>query len=156
MSRVVFDGKYQVHWASTVSDTSAPTTNEIDAGTDLTSFCPKDFLTVGKNQGRVDGGDITTVFGAESMGTWRIQPNVTMFLDDTTNTAFDLFSQGTQGYMIILPYATDSSPATGDEAYVMELESGTPTPTSPAENERQKFELDFAAISEPDFKATVA
>ena len=90
MARLVFDGNYKVYWLDTApADSSAPTVAEITAGTDLTSFIPKDGFKSGVSNNRVSGGSLDERFMDESMGTWSSQLSIDFFLDKVTadNTA---------------------------------------------------------------------
>lgn len=161
MSRLVFEEKWQVHWLPTQpADPAAPTVDEIDAGTEITDFIPKDGIKLGVSNDRVDGGSIATAFKAESMGTYGAQVSITAFHDDDTDTAWDLFKERlTEGALVILPYVgNDGTPAAGDRAIVFpDLETGIPVPMDPATNERQKFTVDFATTTRvPELDATVA
>ena len=161
MPKVVFDGRYQVHLVDTIADQDAPTVTEIEAGDDITTRCPKDFLNWGKSQGRVNAGDISTLFAAEGMGTWTLPASMQVFLDTTeaNEVAWDLIDNGVLTNLVILPYGgsgTDGAVATGDKAYVVPVEFGMPTPTNPTENENQRAEVDIAVTGEPSFNATVA
>ena len=161
MPKVVFDGRYKVHLVTTIADKDAPTVTEIEAGDDITTRCPKDFLNWGKTQCRVNAGDISSLFAAENMGTWTLPGSMQVFLDTTEadEVAWELIDLLVQTHLVIAPYGwsgTTGDPESGDKAYVVEVEFGMPTPTNPAENENQRAEVDFAVQSEPSFNATVA
>lgn len=163
MSRLVFEQKWQIHWLSTQpTDPAAPTVDEIDAGTEITEWIPKDGVKIGVSNDRVDGGSIATVFKAESMGTYGTQPSLTAFLDDDDeqNVPWNLFNERlTEGCLVILPFVgKDEIPSAGDVAYVFpDLETGIPAIMDPASNERQKFTIDFAMTNrEPEWGAVVA
>lgn len=155
MARLVFDENFRVFWRATApDDPEAPTTGEIDAGTEITAFIPKDGFASGVSNNRVDGGDLSTKFNAESMGTWSSQLAVTAFKDDATDTAFDLFgTHGTVGCIIVVPNGTI---ADGEPCYVWpDIESGAPVLPTTAANERQKFTAEFAVRDEPQFQAAM-
>lgn len=156
MARLVFDNKMHIYWLDTnPADLDAPTAAEIGAGTDITTFVPKDGVKFGVSNSRVDGGDISTVFTAESMGTWNSQVSLTIFLDDDTNTAWDLFAAyGTTGCLVICPFA---AAAATEKCYVFPTaQTGTPVPMDSAANERQKATIEFAVGAEPQFDGVVA
>lgn len=161
MSRLVFEEKYQVHWLTAQPvDPAAPTVDEIDGGTEITDYIPKDGIKFGVSNDRVDGGSIATAYKAESMGTYGAQVSITLFNDDETDQAQTLFENRlTEGALVILPYVgADGTPAAGDRAIVFpDLETGIPVPTDPATNERQKTMIDFATTNRPpEFYAVVA
>ena len=160
MAQVVFDGNYKVFLAETIADRDAPTVTEITDGDDITDQCPKDFLNWGKSQGRVNAGTIATDFSAERMGTWTMGATLQLFRDgdnDPVSTGV-VTNKGTKT-LVILPdggSGTNGDPDSGDMAFVAAVEFGMPTPTNPAENERQRWELDTAITEEPTFQAVVA
>lgn len=108
MARVVFDGNYKVLLvpAGSISDRDAPTVAELTDPyvVDVTTLAPKDFLDYGSTQGRVDASDISTVFGAELMGTWRMQASAQFFLDDdpTANVAYNEMDYGVTKDVVII------------------------------------------------------
>lgn len=162
MSRLVFEQKWQIHWLATQpTDPIAPTIAEIDAGTELTEWIPKDGVKIGVSNDRVDGGSIATVFKAESMGTYGTQPSITFYRDDdpAENVPWALFEERlTEGCLVILPdIGRGNAVQAGDPAYVLpDLESGLLTILDPATNERQKATVDFAMTNrEPQFAAVV-
>lgn len=158
MARVVFDGKYKVYLVDEIADRDAPTDSELSGADDITKLCPKDWLDLGRTQGRVNAGDISTVFSAELAGTWSLQASSTHFLDDedAENTAWTTIQHGVRKDVVVLWSATDTSPEDGDAAYVFPVEFGVAIPTNPAENEQQRFEVDWMMYEEPVLDATVA
>lgn len=157
MSRLVFDGNYHVYWLDAApASKTAPTTAEIAAGTDLTAFIPKNGFNPAVKNNRVTGGDLSTTFTDESMGTYTSQLVVTAYLDDgnSADTAWDTFTKGATGCLIVTPYA---AAATGVKAYVWpDVEAGQRTLMQTAENTRQTFQAEFAVRAEPTFDAAVA
>jgi hypothetical protein len=158
--RVVFDGKYRVFLcdAGSITDPAAPTVADISAGDDVTKFWPKDAIDFGGQQGRVDGGDISTIFRAESMGTYGMSPTIQWFLDDdaTENVAWNVLADQPVKDLVILPFAGQDGPADGDAAYVFPFaEFGQRIPNSPAENQRQRFTTEVALHEEPTLDGVV-
>ena len=158
MARLVFDGNYKVFWLDTApADSSAPTVAEITAGTDLTSFIPKDGFKSGVSNNRVSGGSLDERFMDESMGTWSSQLSIDFFLDKVTadNTADDTFVLDATGAVVAIWDGGEN--AAGSKCYVWpDVECGKPVPADTAENARQKKTAEFAVRAEPDFNATVA
>ena len=161
MKKLVFDGKYEAWLVETVADIDAPTVTEITAGDRITLFAPKDFLQWGKNQARVSGGDISTLYEAEEPGTWTIATTVQLFRDEdgTDPVADGTIALGTVKYLVILPSGASGAngePTDGDLAYVARFKFGQPTPANTAENQNQRWEVDlFGQTPQPSFTATV-
>lgn len=156
MSRLVFDGNYKVFWLDTSpADAAAPTVAELTAGTDITTFIPKDGFKPGGSNNRVSGGSLADLFMDESMGTWNSQLSVDYYMDDTTNTAHDTFVQGATG--AIAAIWDGKGATTGAKCYVWpDVEAGQSIPMNTAENTRQKSTAEFGVRKAPNFRAVVA
>lgn len=158
MARLVFDSNYKVYkLAAAPADTSAPTTAEISAGTDITSFIPKDGFKSGVSNNRVSGGSLNELFMDESMGTWSSQLSVDYYLDKVTanNTAHSTIGvQGATGAIVAV--WDGGGNVNGSKCYVWpDIEAGCPVIADTAENARQKATAEFAVRREPDFHAVI-
>lgn len=158
MGRLPFDGNTKVYWGASVpTNKNAPTVAEIGAMTDITTFVTKDGLGYNPRIARVNAGNISTEFEAENMGTWGIGTSLRIQLDDTTNTAANLFTtHATAGVLVVIWNAGTASPAIGDKAYVIPAEASIAIPNNSATNELQTSSIELAVTSEPDLSATVA
>lgn len=159
MARLVFDGNYKVIVLDTApADASAPTVAELEAGTDITKFVPKDGFKSGVSNNRVSGGSLDERFMDESMGTWGSQLSVDYYLDKVTgsNTAHD--SIGVQDFTGAIVAVWDGGGIVGgSKCYVWpEVEAGQPVVADTTENARQKATAEFACGEQPDFHAVVA
>jgi hypothetical protein len=156
MARLVFDENYQVHWLTSAPTTqSSPTVTEIEAGTDITEYVPKDGVTYGSTNNKVDAGNISTLFDAEYMGTYGNSASIEL-QKDSTDSAVNLFTtHATAGALVVLWNAGASSPAKDDNAYVIPCEASIAAPTDSAANELQTAVVDLAVTSAPSWFATV-
>ena len=155
MARIVFDGKYDVFWLpASISNAAAPSLAAMNAGTKLTSFVPKDGFNPGVSNSRVTGGDLSTTFTDESMGTYTSQLTITAYKDGTTDTAYDVIGvPGATGAIVAIP---NGPAAVGVKALVWpDVEVGQPIPMQTAENTQQKFTVDVAVRKTPNFRAIV-
>lgn len=157
MSRLVFDGNYKVIWLDVApTDAAAPTIAELTAGTDVTSFIPKDGFKPGVSNNRVSGGALDELFADESMGTWSSQLAVDYYMDKVTadNTAHDTFVQGATGALVAI--WDGGGVVANSKCYVWpSVECGQPIPAATAENARQKSTAEFACQVQPNFHALV-
>lgn len=157
MSRIVFDGNYHVYWlAASPANPAAPTVAEINAGVELTRLIPKDGFNPGVTNNRVTGGDLSTKFVDESMGTWSSALEITAYRDNVVanDTAYTTLSDFATGAIVVCPFAAK---ATGVKAMVWpDVECGVRIPMQTAENARQKFSSHLAVRAEPNMNATVA
>lgn len=157
MARYVHDGKTRVFWVPTIANKAAPTTAELNAGTSLAGFLRKDGLNVNLSQNMVDNADLEDTFDAQDIGTFGGSIDLTMFRDDTTDTAWNLMVYGTSGYIVIRQGVAFSTAWTAaQKAQVYPARMGQKRPTTPAANEQVTFAVTMAITDTPNLEATVA
>jgi hypothetical protein len=156
MARLVFDGNFDVYYLpAAIANAAAPSLAACLAGTELTGWTPKDGFNPGVTNNRVPGGDLSSTFNDESMGTWSSQLTITLYKDDTNDVAFDTVGvYGATGAIVAVP----KGPAqVGTKCYVWpDVEFGQPAPMAPTENAKQKFTIDVACRQAPNFHAVMA
>ena len=152
----VYEGVYHIDWLdSDPTDPAAPTSAEIEGGTDLTDFVTKDGVNPSITNNRVDKASIADTFDAQVMGSWGAQLAITFFKERAgETTAYDeLGSRGVTGCVIITP---GGAAASSGEAYVYpSVETGTPVFPASASNEEQKFTVEFASELAPVLDAVI-
>lgn len=157
MGNLPFDGNYRLFVVDSIADITAPTVAEIAAGTEITTFVPKNGWSVTNTSNRVDSGNIATQYDAEVLGTWKMQIDLTVLLDDTSDTAWDEFqTHAAATHLVVLPYKGSGTPAAGDKAQVYPVETGQATPAASAANERQTATVPCAVTAEPSLDGAVA
>lgn len=157
MPRYVHDGKTRVYWVPTIANKAAPTVAELNAGTSLAAFLRKDGLDIPFTQNFSDNADLEDTFDAQSVGTFGANISLTIFRDDTTDTAWDLFVYGTAGYIVVrrgAAYSTAWAAAQKCEVYPAQMHE--PTPLSSSTNENVAAKAMLAITDQPNLKATVA
>jgi hypothetical protein len=156
MARFVYEGNTNVYWLTTIATTSTPRLNEITAGTALTNFVAKDGVAVNITGNNVDSATIAEIFDAQVVGSWGAELELTMFRDDTTDSAWNLCVHGTNGYIVIDRFDTaGTSPSNGDKVEVYPAEMHQPSPENSAANTVVRFVEKFAVTGQPNLKATV-
>lgn len=157
MPRYASDGKILVYWVTTISNKAAPTVAELNAGTRLSGFLTKDGLNINLSSNNVDNADLEDTFDAQDVGTYSGTIELTMFRDDTTDTAWNLAVYGTSGYLVVRegPLASVAWTA-AQKAQVYPARMHDPLPVPPAGNEQRKFKLTLPITDTPSLKATVA
>lgn len=156
MAKMPYEKYTRVYFCTAISNIAAPTTTEINAGTYLSPFIAKDGVQTPNNQNFVDSGDITTNYDSQEPGSYGGAPiNLTMFRDDTADTAWNLVQYGTRGFLVIARRKT-GVPASGDKVEVWPVAMHEPVMQNTAANEMQKFTAGFAVTSTPNTRATVA
>lgn len=157
MPRYVHDGKTRVYWVPTIANKAAPTVAELNAGTSLAAFLRKDGLDIPFTQNFADNADLEDTFDAQAVGTFGANISLTIFRDDTTDTAWNLFVYGTAGFIVVrrgVSYSTAWAAAQKAEVYPAQMHE--PTPLSTASNENVAAKAMLAITDQPNLKATVA
>lgn len=156
MSRYAYEGETKVAWLTAISNIAAPTTTELNAGTDISGFVTKDGVETPANQNMTDNATIKDTFDAQGVGSWGGAITLTMFRD-TTDTAWNLCVYGTNGYLVIRRGVDVNTAWTaGQKVEVYPAQMHNPVMQRSAGNEQQKFTEMFAVTSQPNLKATVA
>jgi len=157
MARQVHEGKFNLYWLTAVSNKAAPTVAEITAGVALTSFVTKDGVSPSINGNNVDSATIAETFDATVVGSWSADMEVTMFRDNSADTAWNLCVYGTNGFLVIDRFRTSGTlPSAGHKVEVWPAQMHQPAPSNTASNEMLKFTEKFAITSQPNLSATVA
>ena len=126
MARVNPPGVTEVWWGTTAT-LAAPTTAELNAFTDITGFVsgvpsvPESFNTADtSNLSSKRNSNIPASYGGDT-GT------ITVYLDDTTDTAYETLTVGTSGYLAIpwLGLATAGTFAVSDDVWLYPVKIGT-------------------------------
>jgi hypothetical protein len=156
MARFVYEGKTNVYWLVTITTTATPTTTEIAAGVDLTNFVAKDGVAVNINTNNVDSATIAEVFDAQVAGSWGADLQLTMFRDDSADTAWTTCTYGSNGYVVIDRFnASGTDPAVGEKVEVWPAQMHQPSPQNSATNTQVRFIESFAVRAAPSLSATV-
>jgi hypothetical protein len=156
VAKLPYEKRTRVYWCTSISNINAPTAAEITAGVYLSPFTKKDGVQTPNNQNFIDSGDITTDFDSQEPGSWGGAPvNLTLFRDDTADTAWNLMVKGTRGFLVIARTKT-VAPTAGDKVEVWPAAMHHPVMANSAPNENQTFTGAFAITAEPALKATVA
>jgi hypothetical protein len=157
MSRLVYEGRTNVYWATTIANKAAPTIAEITAAVELTDFVAKDGVAVNTSTNTADSATIAEVYDAKVVGSYGTDPQLTMFRDDTTDTAWELCVYGTNGFLIIDRFNPSGTlPSAGDKVEVHPVEMHVPAMQNSATNTQQRFIEQFAGTSAPEWNAVVA
>ncbi len=156
MAKMPYERYTRIYFCTSISNTSAPTTTEINAGTYLSPFTKKDGIATPNGQNFIDSADITQNFDSQEPGSWGGGPvTLTMFRDASVDTAWNLISYGTRGYLVIAR-RTLVAPVSGDKVEVWPVAMHEPVMANSAANENQTFTAAFAVTGTPVTKATVA
>lgn len=156
MGKFAYDGKTRVAFVETIADIAEPSPTEIAAGTDLSPYITKNGLSTPSNQNMVPSGALAETFDAEVPGTFGGPIELTMFRDVPDDDAWNLFTFGTEGY-IVIRYGVLSATAfaNGNDVEVYPIQTHEPIMTKPASNENATFKVMCAVTAQPNLHATV-
>ncbi len=153
MPKSAAEGNVKVYWLTTVASKTAPTNANISAGTHLTPFLPTNGVGIDWTQNNASIDMLDASFTPEVIGTEGASITLTFVRDDTTDTAWNLFVRGTNGFILVSRFGT---PATGKKVEVYPVQSHRPVPLAPATNEFQQARVSLAVHDTPELNATVA
>jgi hypothetical protein len=156
---VINDGKTRVYWVTTISNISAPTVAELNAGLDFTERITPDGLAIPAETADVDNSSLASTFTTNRAGRRSFSPEVTFKRGDnpTDDLPWSTLTYQTMGYLAvrrILPYTTAWT--AGQEVEIYPIECGERNSIPPAPNEVAKFTSQMKLREEPDTAAVVA
>lgn len=157
MARLIPNETTRVDFVTDIADITAPTTTEIEAGTQLTSFLVT--LESSTSGQTVPTPSFDSLFETNIPGTASATFTAEFYRDDETDTAWDTLPRQTEGYFVIARFGysgTDNSPAVGDDCEVWPVRVITRSALALTNNEVQRFNLEAAVPTEPAEDATVA
>jgi hypothetical protein len=156
MARYAPDGKIRMSWVVTIANKAAPTVAELNAGTLLSPFTTKDGVDPGLTTNMVDSATIEETFDAQGVGSYGGTLKLTMYRDDTADTAWNLMVYGTIGFVVVRRgIASATAYANPQKCEVYPAQMHEPIPQVTASNEQTKFQATFAVTSAPSLKATI-
>lgn len=159
MSDLISDGKTRVVWASSISNLAAPTTTELNAGSDFTTRITPDGLKLDPSTADVDTSSLASTFDTKTVGRIGFDVEITFKRGSTggEDLPYTTLKYGVSGYLVVrrgIDYAT--AWATGQKCEVYPITCGEPANNSPAANEVMKFAAPMMVTSSPQTAATVA
>ena len=130
--------------AEGVTDITAPTATEVGAGTDYSSYIPKNGVSFPANRNMVPTGSIDRKFNSEYPGSEGGTLEITFKVQnrDGDSAAWTEFAAGeVEGYWV---FGFEGSNATAaDEVDVYHVVGHTPVRNNPGPDEEQKFTVMF-------------
>jgi hypothetical protein len=159
MSDLISDGKTRVVWVSSIANINAPTTTELNAGSDFTARITPDGLKLDPSTADVDTSSLASTFDTKTVGRIGFSVELTFKRGSTggEDLPYTTLKYGVSGYLAVrrgVDYAT--AWAAGQKAEVYPITCGEPQNSSPAANEVMKFVSQMMVTSQPATAATVA
>lgn len=159
MSDLINDGKTRVVWVSSIANINAPTTTELNAGSDFTARITPDGLKIDPSTADVDTSSLASTFDTKTVG--RVGYDTELTFKRGTTAGEDLpyttLKYGVSGYLVVRRgVAYDTAWAASQKAEVYPITCGEPQNVSPAANEIMKFVSPMKVTAPPATAATVA
>lgn len=153
MARLISNGEVKMSWLSAApADPDAITLTEINAGTEITGFVSS--IDTPLDGDAVDSSDLSSAFNKTVAGKFGGNVNATMYRDDAADAAWALFPRNTTGYLVIRRFGgSDTAYANLDEVEVWSLRVITRSSTPLDDGSVQMFNVNFAALDEPNLDA---
>lgn len=154
MPRLISNGEVRVGWAAAIADPDNPTNAEVSGSTDVTPFLSS--LDTPLDGDAVDSSDLSSAFNKTVAGKFGGSVNGSMYRDDTTDTAFDLFPRATTGFLIVRRFGGSGvALTTGNDVDVWNLRVITRSDATLDDGSVQMFTTEFATLDEPSIDVTV-
>ncbi|MFD5509026.1 hypothetical protein ACFWIB_14785 [Streptomyces sp. NPDC127051] len=159
MSDLISDGKTKVVWASSIANIAAPTTTELNAGSDFTTRITPDGLKLDPSTADVDTSSLASTYDTKTVGRVGFDVELTFKRGSTggEDLPYTTLKYGVSGYLVVrrgADYAT--AWASSQKCEVYPVTCGEPANSSPAANEVMKFMSPMRVTSAPSTAATVA
>lgn len=159
MAKYIAAEKSEVYWVPAISNTSAATVTELNAGTRLTDFMTGGF-SADFSSNLVDAGTLASAFNTTVAGTYGGGTNTLSGLlrDNSADTAWNTLPRGTAGYLVTQAgVSTGATWATGDvydAVFTVEVVARSyPDLTRDA---LVTFDVDYAITAVPVYLGTAA
>jgi hypothetical protein len=167
MSVVIMDGRVLVYWLTACANIAAPTTTELNAGTNLTTYIRPDGLDIGMDTGSVDVGNVGSTFTLTRVG--RRNPTIMLgchhdATSSTTDPAWNLLVYRTTGFLavrtgVLTTTAWASAQGGGGTTGALQVypvECGEFTPSKPGPDTSWDFDVPLKVYLDPSTRSVVA
>lgn len=159
MPDMLTDGNIKVTYVPTISNTAAPTTSELGAGTALECIITADGLEISVDEEVVSIPKLCETTTAEAPGRSKYGVSLTMVRKTTTpeDVAWTTLIRGLTGFLVFrYGLAVATAYATTQKVQVFPGTFGERRPLKPEANGAVKFMSQFYVSSQPKLDAAVA
>jgi hypothetical protein len=144
MADIISDGNVKVSWVTTISNTAAPTTSELNAGVALESFITPDGLKIDTSTDAIDNSALNSTQSTQMAGRRSDSIELTMKNQGQSAAPWTTFASKPSGYVVIRrSIATTTAYASGQKLQVFPAQAGDRNFQSPAANDLEKFSVKF-------------
>lgn len=159
MADVISDGYTRVYWVPTIANQAAPTTTELNAGTELTSQITDDGMEGWEaDSARVPNTSLASTTDTERIGRDKLaNPLLRFKAQSPSDTVKTSLTRGTLGYIVIRRLVAQATAWTAaQECQVTPVECGRRRDLKPEPNTMARYEIPFANHTAPSYDAVVA
>lgn len=150
MTDIVSDGNTKVVWCTTISNTAAPTTTELNNGVALDSLITADGLGLEFGNDSIDTTALSSTFSSSLPGRQTISGELQIKDQGRSTTPWSTFASKPSGYLVIRRgEAASGAWASSDAVEVYPMQAGQRRPNPPAANEVATFAVTLFAESDP-------
>lgn len=155
-TKIPFEERTRVSLVNTISDISAPTAAELDAGTDITCWLTKDGLNPGGSTNAVDSGSLCNRIDSQVAGSVSYSATLRFFRFYDEDDAWDLCSYGANTHLVVRRgFPHDTAWTAGQPVEVYRVQMGEKVMAASAANTLQTFEVSLF-VETADLDAVVA
>jgi hypothetical protein len=157
MADIISDGMTRVSWVSSISNTAAPTTTELNAGTALESFVTADGWEASTETADVDNSALNSTQNSTLAGRRTDSLTLTFKQQGKANAPWTTFASNPTGYIVRRSGVAASTAWTASQKVtVYPVQAGFRNEMAPAPNTLEKFSVAFKVTSAPVDTASVA
>lgn len=158
MARQTPEGLLKVHWVASIVDTDVPTVAELALGTELTSFITPAGFNLPDEGSEADASDMSSERDKSVPATVSGNPELELYRDDTTDTAWTTLARGTTGHLVVARFGgsgTANAIVATDVVEVWAVRVSSRNPVRIARGDTQRFTAVFAVAADPVYDAVV-
>ncbi len=157
MADIISDGFTRVSWVSSISNTAAPTTTELNAGVALESYITADGWDNGTTTAKVDTTALNSTQNTGAVGRREDTVKLTLKQQGKGNAPWTTFASTPSGYLVRRSGIAASTAWTASQKVtVIPCQGGFREELAPAANAVEKFAVEFVINGAVDDTATVA
>lgn len=157
MPDIVADGATRVSWVTTISNTAAPTTAELNAGVALEGFITPDGLKIGTSTDGIDSSALNSTQNTQVAGRRKDDVELTFKNQGQGAAPWTTFAGKPTGYVVVRrSIAATTAWAASQKVQVFPAQAGDRQLVPPAANDLEKFVVPFFVSGTVQDAATVA
>ena len=157
MADIISDGMTRVSWVSSISNTAAPTTTELNAGVALESYITADGWNASTDTADVDNSALNSTQNSVLAGRRTDSLELTFKQQGKGNAPWTTFASNPTGYLVRRSgVAASTAWASTQKVTVYPVQAGFRNELAPAPNTLEKFSVAFKISGAPVDTAAVA